>query len=71
MVLSSTAFSVASVVATASSSPSPSTNLDTIWSHVPQGPPDAILGIAQAFRAAPEEYKVNVCVGAYRDAAFP
>lgn len=57
VVLLSTAFSVAS----------PSTTLDKIWSQVPEGPPDAILGIAQAFRAAPDEYKVNVCVGAYRD----
>jgi aspartate aminotransferase len=31
------------------------------------GPPDAILGIAQAFRACPDPRKVNVCVGAYRD----
>jgi len=32
------------------------------------GPPDAILGIAQAFRACTDPRKVNVCVGAYRDA---
>jgi len=31
------------------------------------GPPDAILGIAQAYRACKEPNKVNVCVGAYRD----
>lgn len=37
------------------------------WADVPQGPPDAILGIAQAFRACKDERKVNVCVGAYRD----
>lgn len=37
------------------------------WSGVPQGPPDAILGIAQAFRASTDTRKVNVCVGAYRD----
>ena len=34
---------------------------------VPMGPPDAILGIAQAFRTCTDERKVNVCVGAYRD----
>jgi len=34
---------------------------------VPLGPPDAILGIASAFRACTAENKVNVCVGAYRD----
>lgn len=32
------------------------------------GPPDAILGIAQAFRACEDPKKVNVCVGAYRTA---
>lgn len=35
--------------------------------NVPMGPPDAILGIAQAFRDCTDERKVNVCVGAYRD----
>jgi len=30
------------------------------------GAPDAILGIAQAFKAAEDPQKVNVCVGAYR-----
>lgn len=40
----------------------------SIWENVEQGPPDAILGIAQAFRASTDERKVNVCVGAYRDA---
>ena len=34
---------------------------------IPMGPPDAILGIAQAFRACTDDRKVNVCVGAYRD----
>ncbi|KAH8078208.1 transferase [Aureococcus anophagefferens] len=36
-------------------------------SEIPQGPPDAILGIAAAFRASNADDKVNVCVGAYRD----
>ena len=62
VVLSATAFSAASTESSLASS-----SLDTIWNEVPEGPPDAILGIAQAFRAAPEEHKVNVCVGAYRD----
>ena len=35
--------------------------------EIPQGPPDAILGIAAAFRASDADDKVNVCVGAYRD----
>lgn len=38
-----------------------------IWSDVPMGPPDAILGIAQAYRQCEDPRKVNVCVGAYRD----
>jgi len=33
---------------------------------VPEGPPDAILGIAAAFRACTHPDAVNVCVGAYR-----
>ncbi len=41
----------------------------SIWNDVPTGPPDAILGIAQAFRACEDERKVNVCVGAYRDSS--
>jgi len=67
VVVSATAFSATSTDASAPAVvPS---SLDAIWNDVPQGPPDAILGIAQAFRAAPEEHKVNVCVGAYRDTA--
>jgi len=34
---------------------------------VTQGAPDAILGIAQAFRESKAEGKVNLAVGAYRD----
>jgi aspartate/tyrosine/aromatic aminotransferase len=33
---------------------------------VPPGPPDAILGIKQAFKRDTDPRKVNVCVGAYR-----
>ena len=70
VVLSATAFSAASTDTSTQSAAA--TAYDTIWDEVPEGPPDAILGIAQAFRAAPEEHKVNVCVGAYRDArGFP
>jgi aspartate aminotransferase, mitochondrial len=39
----------------------------SVWSHVELGPPDAILGIAQAYAACTDSRKVNVCVGAYRD----
>jgi len=41
---------------------------DEIWHDVPLGAPDAILGIASAFKACNDPRKVNVCVGAYRDA---
>lgn len=37
------------------------------WSHVPQGPPDAILGITEAFKADKFDRKINLGVGAYRD----
>jgi hypothetical protein len=40
---------------------------NSIWEDVPMGRSDAILGIAQAFRACTDPRKVNVCVGAYRD----
>ena len=62
--LSSPAASSASTPTTTTSA---SSSLDTIWNDIPEGPPDAILGIAQAFRACTEANKVNVCVGAYRD----
>jgi aspartate aminotransferase len=73
--LTASAFSASSVDAAASaatgaavaSSTSKSSSLETIWNDIPQGPPDAILGIAQAFRACEASNKVNVCVGAYRD----
>ena len=37
------------------------------WAHVVQAPPDAILGVAAAYRADPRKDKVNLSVGAYRD----
>lgn len=37
------------------------------WRNVPLGPPDAILGITEAFRADPSSQKINLGVGAYRD----
>ncbi|KAJ6260289.1 hypothetical protein Dda_4514 [Drechslerella dactyloides] len=37
------------------------------WASVPEGPPDAILGITEAFKADTNPHKVNVGVGAYRD----
>ncbi|KAK9453517.1 pyridoxal phosphate-dependent transferase [Dipodascopsis uninucleata] len=37
------------------------------WAQVPQGPPDAILGITEAFKADSFKEKINLGVGAYRD----
>ena len=37
------------------------------WSSVPQGPPDAILGITEAFKKDSNPKKINLGVGAYRD----
>jgi len=36
------------------------------WSGVKQGPPDAILGITEAFKADSFAEKINLGVGAYR-----
>jgi aspartate aminotransferase len=61
MFLLALAFSFSSAVASSSSSIS-------AWNGVERGPADAILGIAQAFRDCTDKKKVNICVGAYRDA---
>lgn len=37
------------------------------WSQVPEGPPDAILGITEAFKKDSHPKKINLGVGAYRD----
>ncbi|PGG98281.1 hypothetical protein AJ79_08918 [Helicocarpus griseus UAMH5409] len=37
------------------------------WSNVPMGPPDAILGITEAYKADSFKEKINLGVGAYRD----
>lgn len=70
--LTATALSAPSVDAAAAAPSSSSASntkkvFDSVWNEIPEGPPDAILGIAQAFRASTAENKVNVCVGAYRD----
>jgi aspartate aminotransferase, mitochondrial len=36
------------------------------WANVSQGPPDAILGITEAFKADSFKEKINLGVGAYR-----
>ncbi len=38
-----------------------------MWSHVEMGPPDAILGVSEAFKRDTNPQKVNLGVGAYRD----
>mmetsp|Transcript_30324 Transcript_30324/g.51663 ORF Transcript_30324/g.51663 Transcript_30324/m.51663 type:complete len:452 (-) Transcript_30324:145-1500(-) len=58
----------ASAFAMETSAPAKKAKLDSSYlSTIPEGPPDAILGIAEAFKACTDENKVNVCVGAYRD----
>ncbi|KAJ3405575.1 aspartate transaminase aat1 [Chytriomyces hyalinus] len=37
------------------------------WAKVPQGPPDPILGVSEAFKADTNSKKMNLGVGAYRD----
>ncbi|KAL0580397.1 aspartate transaminase aat1 [Marasmius crinis-equi] len=41
----------------------------SVWSNVPAGPPDAILGVTEAFKADKDPRKINLGVGAYRDDA--
>ena len=37
------------------------------WAKVPMGPPDAILGLVDAFNKDTDPKKVSLSVGAYRD----
>uniref|UniRef100_A0A7I4XWJ8 Aspartate aminotransferase n=1 Tax=Haemonchus contortus TaxID=6289 RepID=A0A7I4XWJ8_HAECO len=39
----------------------------TWWKHVEMGPPDAILGVTEAFNRDTNPQKMNLGVGAYRD----
>ncbi|KAK3713654.1 aspartate transaminase aat1 [Vermiconidia calcicola] len=39
----------------------------SVWAQVQQGPPDAILGITEAFKKDSNPQKINLGVGAYRD----
>ena len=49
-------------------SPKPTASKATaFFKDIPMGAPDAILGIAENFKACTSPDKVNVCVGAYRD----
>ncbi|EGU12946.1 Aspartate aminotransferase [Rhodotorula toruloides ATCC 204091] len=40
----------------------------SVWANVPAGPPDPILGITEAFKRDTDPKKINLGVGAYRDA---
>ncbi|KAK7206697.1 aspartate aminotransferase [Myxozyma melibiosi] len=42
---------------------------NSVFAKIPQGPPDAILGITEAFKADSFAEKINLGVGAYRDDA--
>ena len=37
------------------------------WTNVEMGPPDAILGVTEAFKKDTNPNKINLGVGAYRD----
>ncbi|KAG0294806.1 aspartate transaminase aat1 [Dissophora globulifera] len=41
----------------------------SVWTNVPMGPPDAILGVTEAFKRDTDPRKMNLGVGAYRDDA--
>lgn len=41
--------------------------INTFWGHIPQAPPDPILGITEVFNKDNNPKKVNLSVGAYRD----
>jgi len=41
------------------------------WSEVKEGPPDAILGITEAFKKDSFAEKINLGVGAYREISCP
>ncbi|KAF9972651.1 aspartate transaminase aat1 [Actinomortierella ambigua] len=43
--------------------------LSSTWANVPMGPPDAILGVTEAFKRDTDPRKMNLGVGAYRDDA--
>ncbi|KAH6917333.1 aspartate aminotransferase [Coprinopsis sp. MPI-PUGE-AT-0042] len=52
---------------TATSLKAPALRSISAWANVPAGPPDAILGITEAFKADKDPRKINLGVGAYRD----
>lgn len=65
--LSKTAIQRATAVNTRAVFTKQSVRAASAWSNVPQGPPDAILGITEAFKKDSNPKKINLGVGAYRD----
>ena len=63
-----TAFSANAAPESSTSSSGSVSTAGKYLSSIPMGAPDAILGIAEAFKSCTDPSKVNVCVGAYRDA---
>lgn len=41
--------------------------LSSVWSGVPEGPPDPILGVTEAFKRDTDPRRMNLGVGSYRD----
>ncbi|XP_053395620.1 aspartate aminotransferase, mitochondrial-like [Mercenaria mercenaria] len=46
--------------------PAISARASSVWAGVPMGPPDAILGVTEAFKKDTNPKKINLGVGAYR-----
>jgi aspartate aminotransferase, mitochondrial len=46
---------------------SSSSSSSSIWSDIPMGPKDPILGVSERYRADVSSHKLNLGVGAYRD----
>lgn len=65
--LSKTLLQRASAANTRTILPKQTLRAASVWSQVPQGPPDAILGITEAFKKDSNPQKINLGVGAYRD----
>jgi aspartate aminotransferase len=65
--LSKTAFQRAAAVNTRAVFTKQSVRAASAWANVAQGPPDAILGITEAFKKDSNPQKINLGVGAYRD----
>ena len=66
-VIASARRSAATAAAAADGAAGSSPSLSSKWASVEAGPPDAILGLTQAFLADRAGDKINLGVGAYRD----